>query len=336
MTLPRQALDVADLDNGFWPRRLLAGLWAATNRSPAWPLLVVMVVFFAFQSPIFLGAYNINIILNQTMLTGVLAIGLTPLVVSGNVDFSVGAVAALSSCLLVVLDSRLGFTLAVVLTLAVCTVVGLLNGLIVEKLRLPSIIVTLASGTALKGITFIIFGPATIVATDDLFLDIGYFKIGGVGFGVILFAVLAVLLSLMLRFTVQGVHTFAIGGNRQAALDAGVNVTLHVLVNFGLSGFMAGICGFLLVAGLGAGSAALAPSYELWALIAVVLGGARLAGGAGTIAGTVAAALALTVLRNGMNLMQIDARWFLIMLGLSLILALVLDRLRSGEPEVAE
>jgi ribose transport system permease protein len=99
---------------------------------------------------------------------------------------------------------------------------------------------------------------------------------------------------------------------------------------------MAGACGLLLVASLGAGSAILAKDYELWAIISVVLGGTALAGGAGTVSGTVAAALSLTALRNGMNLLKIDARWFLIVLGLSLIVALVLDRLRTGEPEAAE
>jgi ribose transport system permease protein len=90
------------------------------------------------------------------------------------------------------------------------------------------------------------------------------------------------------------------------------------------------------VTSLGAGSATLAKDYELWAIIAVVLGGTRLRGGAGTISGTIAAALSLTVLRNGMNLMKIDVRWFLITLGSALIVALILDRLRSGEPETAE
>lgn len=336
MSIDRNAIAQFNPQRASLARKSIAGLWSATGGSPAWPLLIVLCVFFAFQSPFFLTMFNVNIILNQTVLTGLLAIGLTPLVISGNVDFSVGAIAALGTCLAVYFYNHLGFAPAIVLTLTICMVAGLINGLIVEKLQLSSIIVTLASGSALHGIAYLVFGPGTMVAKGNAFLDLGYLKVGGFSFAVILSLVLAVLLAAILRFTVHGVHTFAIGGSRQAALDAGVNVQGHVLANFAISGIMAGVCGIIIVTGLGAGSPSLAPTYELWAIIAVVLGGTRLAGGGGTISGTVAAALSLTVLRNGMNLMQIDARWFLIVLGVSLIFALILDRLRSGEPEVAE
>lgn len=321
---------------GFSLRNIGSYLWKATNDSPAWPLIIVLVIFFAFQSKVFLSPFNINIILTQTVLTGLLAIGLTPLAISGNIDFSVGAIAALGSCLAIVLQSKIGFVPAIGGTLVICMGIGLFNGLIVEKLVLPSIIVTIAMGTAIHGATYLIFGARTLVAIDDAYLDLGYFEIAGVSFSVMLFIGVSILLALMLRFTIHGVHTYAIGGNRQAALDAGVNVQGHVLGNFALSGLMAGLCGVVLVTGLGAGGAVFARDYELWGIIALVLGGTKLAGGGGKISGTVVAALSLTVLRNGMNLMRIDARWFLLILGLALIIALILDRIRSGDPEVAE
>jgi ribose transport system permease protein len=324
------------IDGALSPRRLLGGLWNATSNSAAWPLLVILSVFFAFQNPLFYDPLNINIILGQTVLIGVLAVGLTPLAISGNIDLSVGAIAALTTCVAVIVQARFGFVPSLIAALAVATLIGLCNGLIVEKLGLNSIIVTLAIGTALHGVAFIVFGSSTIVAKGSEYAELGYLKIGGVSFSVILFLALSVIIAAMLRFTVHGTNTFAIGGYRQAAFDAGINVERHVLLNFCLSGFMAGVCGILLVTSLGAGSATLAKDYELWAIIAVVLGGTRLRGGAGTISGTIAAALSLTVLRNGMNLMKIDVRWFLITLGSALIVALILDRLRSGEPETAE
>jgi ribose transport system permease protein len=336
MSVERQALSGLPAASRYAPQRLLAGLWTATSRSPAWPLLVLLSIFFASQSPLFLTPINLNIIFSQTVLIGMLAIGLTPLTISGNIDLSVGAIAALSTCIAVLVQDHVGFVPSLIAVLAVATLIGLFNGLIVEKLGLNSIIVTLAMGTALHGAAFIVFGSQTIVARGCQYLALGYLKIFGVSFSVILLLAIAVVLAAMLRFTSHGVNTFAIGGHRQAALDAGINVEKHVLANFCLSGFMAGVCGILLVSGLGAGSATFAKDYELWAIIAVVLGGTRLAGGAGTISGTIAAALSLTVLRNGMNLMKIDARWFLIALGSSLIIALVLDRLKSGEPETAE
>jgi ribose transport system permease protein len=319
-----------------WPRRLLRSLWAATSRSAAWPLLIMLCVFFSIEGKGFLDPSNINIILSQTVLIGVLAVGLTPLAISGNIDLSVGAIASIATVIAVLVQAQLGFVSSVIAALAVGTLIGLFNGFIVEKLGLNSIIVTLAIGTALHGIAYMLFGSGTIVAKGSEYSDLGYLQIGGVSLIVIIFLVVAVLLAAMLKFTVHGVNTFAIGGHRQAALDAGVNVERHVLASFCISGFTAGLCGVLLVMSLGAGSATLAKDYELWAIISVVLGGTRLIGGAGTIAGTIAATLSLTVLRNGMNLMDIDVRWFLIALGASLILALILDRLRSGEPDRAE
>ncbi len=320
----------------FDPRRIGAGIWRATSRSAAWPLLVILCVFFGVQNQGFLDPININIIFGQTVLIGVLAVGLTPLAISGNVDLSVGAIAAISSVVAVLVQAQFGLIPSMVAALVVAMAIGVINGLIVERLALPSIIVPLAMGTALHGLAFMIFGSNTLLDKTFVYSGFGTIQIFGVNLAVIVFLVIAVLIAAMLRFTVQGVNTFAIGGHRQAALDAGINVERGVLINFALSGFTAGVCGILLVISLGAGSATLAKDYELWAIISVVLGGTRLLGGAGTISGTIAAALSLTVLRNGMNLMDIDARWFLIALGASLILALILDRLRSGEPERAE
>jgi ribose transport system permease protein len=311
-------------------------IWNATGQSPAWPLLVLLIVFFAIGSPRFPTWFNTWSVLSQTTLVGVLAVGLTPLVISGNVDLSVGALAGFATCLIVYLQAVAGLVPAVVLTLAAATGIGLLNGIIVERLGLNSIIVTLATMNGVRGLGFLLFGERTVSAPDTTLVDIGSIKFGRIGFDVIIFFGFAAAVAWMLRATVHGVHTYSIGGNRRAALDAGVRVTAHVLGNFALSGAAAGLCGVMLVAALGSGAATYGRDYELWAIIAVVLGGTRLAGGRGFVLGTVAAALSLAVLRNGVNLMRIEVRYVLIILGAVLVAALALDRLRSGEPEVSE
>jgi ribose transport system permease protein len=307
------------------------------GKSPAWPLLIGLIIVFAIGSPRFLTLLNISSVLNQAVLIGVLGIGLTPLVISGNIDLSVGSIAGFGACLLVYLEGTpIGLVSAIVLAIIACTAIGLANGLVVEGLGLNSIIVTLAVGTGLRGLTFLVFGTQTVLAPDMTLLDISGVKLLGLDISVSIFFVVGILFALMLRFTVHGVNTFAIGGNRRAALDAGVNVTRHVLANFALSGAMAGLVGLIMVAQLGAASPVYGKDYELWATIAVVLGGTALAGGRGTILGTILANLSLTVLRNGLNLMKIEVRYVLIILGVVLIAALILDRLRSKEPEVAE
>jgi ribose transport system permease protein len=307
------------------------------GKSPAWPLLIGLIIVFAIGSPRFLTLLNISSVLNQAVLIGVLGIGLTPLVISGNIDLSVGSIAGFGACLLVYLEgTSIGLVAAIGLAIVVCTAIGLANGLVVEGLGLNSIIVTLAVGTGLRGLTFLVFGTQTVLAPDMTLLDVSGVKLLGVDISVVVFVVVGILFALVLRFTVHGVNTFAIGGNRRAALDAGVNVTRHVLGNFALSGAMAGLVGLIMVAQLGAASPVYGKDYELWATIAVVLGGTALAGGRGTILGTIVANLSLTVLRNGLNLMKIEVRYVLIILGMVLIGALILDRLRSKEPEVAE
>jgi ribose transport system permease protein len=314
-------------------RRMLAFF----GKSPAWPLLVGLIIVFAIGSPRFLTPLNISSVLNQAVLIGVLGIGLTPLVISGNIDLSVGSIAGFGACLLVYLEGTpIGFVFAIALAIIACTAIGLANGIVVEGLGLNSIIVTLAVGTGLRGLTFLVFGTQTVLAPDATLLNISGVKLLGLDISVSVFFVVGILFALMLRFTVHGVNTFAIGGNRRAALDAGVNVTRSVLANFALSGAMAGLVGLIMVAQLGAASPVYGKDYELWATIAVVLGGTALAGGRGTILGTVLADLSLTVLRNGLNLMKIEVRYVLIIFGVVLIAALILDRLRSKEPEVAE
>lgn len=316
--------------------RILRDIFGFFGRSPAWPLLIALIIVFAIGSPRFLTPFNVSSVLNQAVLIGILGMGLTPLVISGNIDLSVGAVAGFGACLLVFLESYVGLWPGIGLTLIACLGIGLINGLVVEKLGLNAIIVTLAVSTGLRGFTFLVFGTQTVMAPDMSLLDIASLKIFGMDMSVLTMFVVGILFASMLRFTVHGVNTFAIGGNRRAALDAGVNVTRHVLANFGLAGAAAGLVGIIMVAQLGAASPVYGKDYELWATIAVVLGGTALAGGRGTIVGTFIANLSLTVLRNGLNLMKIEVRYVLIILGLVLIAALILDRLRSKEPEVAE
>ena len=306
------------------------------SASPAWPLLILLVVFFTLGNSHFLTPFNISSIFRQTVLIGVLAVGLTPLIISGAIDLSVGALAGFAACLLVFLETPIGLAPAIVATLLVCFGIGLCNGLIVEKLGLNSIIVTLAMSKGLRGLTFLVFGTQTVMAPDASLTSLGNLKVGPVGVDILVFLVVAILVAQLLKATVHGVNTYAIGGNRRAAMDAGVNVSRHVLLNFALSGAMAGLVGVIMVAELGAASPVYGQDYELWAVIAVVLGGTRLAGGSGGVFGSIVAALSLTVLRNGMNLMRIEVRYVLIIMGLVLIAALIFDRLRSGEPETAE
>ena len=317
-------------------RKVLTGALGFFGQSPAWPLLVLLIIFFMLATPNFMTWFNVSNLLTQAVIIGILAVGLTPVFISGAVDLSVGSVAGFTACLLVTIQPYIGLYPACAFALLAGLSIGLFNGLLVEIFGLNPIIVTLAIMLGVRSLTFLLFGSATISPTDDRLLDLVGTKVGPFTFDVLVFLAVALAVGLMLRSTVHGINTYAIGGSRPAAEDAGVNVTKHVVFNFALCGTLAGLVGVTLVGQLGAAAPVYGQGYELLAIIAVVLGGTKLAGGSGTVVGTLVATGALTVLQNGVNLLNVDVRYVTIIVGVVLVLTLTLDRLISGGPGSSE
>jgi ribose transport system permease protein len=295
----------------------------------AWLVAVVLVCFFAVTTDGFFTAFNGLNILGEAVLIGLLAIGLTPLIISGNIDLSVGSTVGLSACLAVGLQPY-GLEIALAGALGAGLVIGLVNGLLVERVGASSFIVTLATMTAIRGLTFLYTGDQSVSASDLRFLDLGQANLFGIPVDAIVMIVLAILIGCILKFSIHGRNTYAIGGNRRAAADAGLNVSLHVIVNFVMCGGIAAICGIAMSAKLGAALPSYGRDYELFAITAVVLGGTKLRGGVGTVTGTFGAVLALTILRNGLNLVQVPAFYIPIVMGLALVAALLVDRRRGS------
>jgi ribose transport system permease protein len=166
--------------------------------------------------------------------------------------------------------------------------------------------------------------------------DFGASAIAGVPTLAVLFLLCALGMHLLLSRTVHGRNTYAVGGNREAAVNAGIRVGPHMLVNFMIVGFFAALAGITLSTQMGASTPNLGREYELWTITAVVLGGTKLAGGAGTMIGTFGGVLAIGILRNGMNLMQVPGFYVLVILGSILIAVLFLDKQlnRRGREEL--
>ena len=317
-------------------RRTFRGTLGFFGQSPAWPLLILLVAFFTLTSPHFLTWFNVSNLLTQAVIIGMLAVGLTPVFISGAVDLSVGSVAGFAACLLVTVQPHIGLYPACLAALLAGLSIGLFNGLVVEIFGLNSIIVTLAMMLGVRSLTFLLFGSKTISPTDYALSDLVGLKLGLFTFDVVVFIAVSLVVAAMLRSTVHGINTYAIGGNRRAAQDAGVRVSRHIVLNFAICGTLAALVGVTLVAQLGAAAPVFGQGYELLAIIAVVLGGTKLAGGSGTVVGTVAAAGALTVLQNGVNLLNVDVRYVTIIVGVVLVLTLTLDRLLSRGPGSSE
>jgi len=291
---------------------------------PAWLLLGALVIAFCSQSPYFLTGLNVSNILFQAALIGFVACGLTPVVISGNIDLTVGAIMGVCACLVIELQS-LGVAAAIVVSLGAGAVLGLLNGVLVEKTGVSSFIVTLAGMVGLRGLAFVLTGDTSVALEDERLSSLIEYQVGPLSVGVLVFIANVLTLHCLLAFTVHGRNTYAIGGHRTAAYDAGIPVSSHVITNFVVSGILAGASGILMAANLGAASPSYGSGYELWAIIAVVLGGTGLRGGTGSIAGTLVAVLALATLRNGLELMSVPPLYEPLIIGTVLITVLVID-----------
>jgi ribose transport system permease protein len=313
-------------------KRNRAGRWLAAN--PIWGFVIIIFVFFSLSNEFFFDIRNFQNILVQTSTIGLIALGMTLVMINGNIDLSVGAVVALAASLMVDLQSWEAFSTwgnwqmlpALLAALAAGTALGALNGIIVWKTGVDAFIVTLGAMLGVRGLVFIYTEEQSFFAMNFTFSDLGMSSVGPVPSLAVLFLIATVLVHIVLSRTVHGRNTYAVGGNREAAVNAGIRVGPHMVVNFMIVGFFAALAGVTLSSQMGASTPNLGREYELWVITAVVLGGTKLTGGAGSIIGTFGGVLAIGILRNGMNLMQVPAFYVLVILGTILIAVLILDK----------
>ncbi|WP_341528127.1 ribose ABC transporter permease [Nostoc sp. UHCC 0302] len=293
------------------------------------PILVLICILFTFLSPNFLTGGNVVNILRQASINIVLATGMTFVILTGGIDLSVGSILAVSAvvALLVSLIPVLGWA-AVPAGLLTGLLLGLVNGALITFLDVPPFIVTLGSLTALRGAAFLVANGTTVINRNINFAWIGNSYIGPIPWLVII-ALLAVAISwFVLRQTVLGVQIYAVGGNERAARLTGIKVNRVLLFVYGVSGLLAGLAGIMSASRLYSATGILGQGYELDAIAAVILGGTSFTGGIGTIGGTLLGALIIAILNNGLTLLNMSYFWQLVVKGLVIIVAVMIDRLR--------
>lgn len=313
-------------------------------RNPIWGFVAIVFIFFSLSADHFFDANNFDNILVQTSTIGLIALGMTLVMINGNIDLSVGATLALAASITV---DMMGWPVfadwgnwqvlpAVLAGLASGVVLGAVNGIIVWKTGVDAFIVTLGAMLGVRGLVFVYTGEQSFYAANFAYSDFGASSIGPIPTLAVLFLVCAAIIHVLLSRTTHGRNTYAVGDNREAAVNAGIRVGPHMVVNFMLVGFFAALAGVALSTQMGASTPNLGRDYELWTITAVVLGGTKLTGGSGNIIGTLGGVLAIGILRNGMNLMQVPSFYVLVILGVILIAVLVLDKQlnRKGEEEL--
>lgn len=295
------------------------------------PILILICILFALLSPNFLTPGNIVNIFRQASINIVLATGMTFVILTGGIDLSVGSILAVSAVVsvLVSLVPGLGWAGAIA-GLLTGLLLGLVNGGLITFLSVPPFIVTLGSLTALRGIAFLVANGTTVLNRDLNFAWVGNNYLGPVPWLVII-AILTVVVSwFVLRQTVLGVQIYAVGGNERAARLTGIKVNRVLLFVYGVSGLLAGLAGIMSASRLYSATGMLGQGYELDAIAAVILGGTSFTGGIGTIGGTLLGALIIGVLNNGLTLLNMSYFWQLVVKGLVIIVAVMIDRLRRS------
>ncbi|MBD2165246.1 ribose ABC transporter permease [Calothrix membranacea FACHB-236] len=293
------------------------------------PILILICILFALLTPNFGTAGNAVNILRQASINIVLATGMTFVILTGGIDLSVGSILAVSAvvAVLVSLLPALGWA-AVPAALLTGLLLGLVNGALITFLDVPPFIVTLGSLTALRGAAYLVANGTTVINPDLNFAWVGNSYLGPIPWLVII-ALLTVAASwFILRQTVLGVQIYAVGGNERAARLTGIKVNRVLLFVYGVSGLLAGLAGIMSASRLYSATGLLGQGYELDAIAAVILGGTSFTGGIGTIGGTLLGALIIAVLNNGLTLLNMSYFWQLVVKGLVIIVAVMIDRLR--------
>ena len=296
--------------------------------------LVALCIFFSFQHSAFFSLSNFVKIMLQVTVVAIAAFGMTYVILIGDIDLSVGSMIAVAGMVAAQCFAYgFSFSTTLMLTLFSGVCMGALNGILVAKLSLPAFIVTLATMGIYRGIVSLPTEGKPAAIPDDGWYAIGNEGVSLAGLGidfelpymVILLAIVFVINAILLAKTDFGRRAYLMGGNREAAIYSGIKVDRIRIVIFMLCGLMAAIAGVVLSARLGSAQVNAGQGYELDAIAAAVLGGTSLAGGAGTMVGTLLGAFLIGVINNGMSLMNVSFFYQLIAKGIVILFAVYLD-----------
>jgi ribose/xylose/arabinose/galactoside ABC-type transport system permease subunit len=301
--------------------------------------LLVLMALFAVIEPRFLSSINLFNVMRQVSITGLLAVGMTFVILTAGIDLSVGSLVAFAGLVAAAvakggLENRFtvgeggvgyGWELAALAAIAVGLICGWLQGVAITRLKVPPFVVTLGGMSAFRGAALLFAAGGPISGFEPSFTWWGQGKIGPVPVPVIIFLVLAALAHVTLRYTRYGRQVYAVGGNPEAARLSGLNVDRIIASVYVISGFFAGLGSFVLAARLNSAEAVAGTGYELTVIASVVIGGTSLFGGSGTIFGTVIGTILIGVLLNGLVLMNVSSYIQQIIIGVIIVLAVAFD-----------
>ncbi len=303
--------------------------------------LIVLIGVFTALKPSFIDPINVFNIMRQISITGLIALGMTFVILTAGIDLSVGSLVALCGMVAAIVakggtansmslsagpDAGFGWFAALVAALAVGSIAGGVQGVAITRLKVPPFVVTLGGLTIFRGITLTLSNGGPISGFGPDFRWFGNGLIGPVPVPVIIFAIAAIICHILLRYTRYGRAVYAVGGNAEAARLSGLRVDRVLISVYVIVGFFAGLAAFVLAARLNSAEAVAGIGYELTVISAVVIGGTSLFGGIGSVGGTVVGAALIGVLQNGLQFNNVSSYTQSIVIGLILIVAVAFDR----------
>ena len=287
---------------------------------------VLLCAFLWILTPHFLTPSNLLIVLQQTSINAIIAVGMTFVIITAGIDLSVGSMVAVSGVVLAsALHAGLPLPIAILAGLAVGTVCGIVNGIVVVWGGLPPFIATLGMMSVARGAALVYTGGRSISGFDSSFRFLATGEVARIPVPVLITIGIYLIAAFVLNKTRHGLYVYAIGGNEEAARLSGINVRFHKASVFALSGLMSGVAALILTAKLDAAQPIAGITYELDAIAATVIGGTSLMGGEGRLSGTFLGALIMGVLRNGLNLLLVPSYHQQVIIGAVIIGAVLVD-----------
>ena len=303
-----------------------SAFWRIWNRFGILLILLIFAIGLAVLTDRFLTEQNLLNLFRQSSFLAIISVGLLVVIITGNVDLTVGAFMGFSGALLARWAIDIGFLPALILVAFVALGYGLLNGFLATRGKGLSVIVTLAMFTILQGATLLYTEGRPISGFPDSMREFGRGYLGPIPIPVLVALTVAVVVHIMLRYTTLGRQLFAIGGNDEAARLSGIPVRWKTINAYVISAVCAAIAGLVLTARVSSAQPTAGIGDEFAAVGAVLIGGASLSGGSGSVIGTIAGVLILGMISNGLNLLQVNPFFQYIIKGLIILFAIMMDQ----------
>ena len=291
-------------------------------------VLVLLCVIVSIATSKFLKPNNLISVLRQISINAYIALGMTLIIILGHIDLSVGAIVAMSGTLTVgfIVTQGLPIPVAILLGILLGMSAGMISGMIVTYFRVPAFIITMAMMNVCSGVAYVYSGGQATRINDDFFSAIGtVYLFNTIPLPVVYMIILIIVISFLLGKTKFGTYIYAIGGNREAARLSGVPIKKVEIAVFTISGVLSAFAGLVLCSRMYSGQPSVGNGYELDAIAACVLGGTSMSGGKGRISGTIFGAMVIGIISNGLNLIGVSSYWQLIVKGLIIACAVLLD-----------